>query len=290
MSTNAIQDFKWTPTGHGAMGGATFRLFKKLDAWFVRLAQRVTAEEHHFSVFISAAELKKLEYFKSFPHLIHFPVSLKMSDENLRAFADGSHIDAKGEMTLTETAPICDCLTPAACYHFYIYYQGQNLQEPKYLTTRAHCFRQENFYEALRRQRNFNMREIVCIGNADEVKSFLQKYQAIMTENFEKLRLPVSWEIATDPFFDPTRNPKFLMQTLDPVKQEMIFHKGTPKELSIGSVNFHKNYFGEAFEISSRGEEAFSGCVAFGLERWIHAITDTYGPEEKNWPNFDEMK
>lgn len=288
--SDALADCRWTETGHLALGGSAFRLFRGLDAWFTRLAARVAAEEHHFSVFISAAELKKIDYFKSFPHLIHFPVSLEMDDDNLRAFAEKEHLGAKGEIRLERTAPICDCLTPAACYHFYIYYQGRDLAGPLYLTTRANCFRQEKFYRPLRRQRNFNMREIVCIGTPDEVKSFLEKYRVAMTEAFAALKLPVAWEVATDPFFDPTRNPKFLMQTLDPVKHEMVFRKGGPDELSIGSVNYHKNYFGEAFGITTRGNEASSGCVAFGLERWIHAIVETHGPDEASWPDFEAMK
>jgi seryl-tRNA synthetase len=271
------------------MGGPAMRLFQDIEKMFLRLAGKSEAQEFHFPVFISAKELKKLDYFKSFPQLIHFPVSLKMDEENLRTFAEGEHINAKGEMKLTETSPICECLTPAACYHFYIYHQGMNLPQTKYFTTRAHCFRQENFYEPMRRQRNFNMREIVAIGTMDEVKSFLAKYKELMTNILAQLKLPYSWEIATDPFFDPG-NPKLLMQTIDPVKQEMIFMKDSPEELSIGSINFHKDYFGEGFNIKVKGETAFSGCVAFGMERWIYALTKVYGTDEAKWPVLSEVK
>jgi hypothetical protein len=59
--------------------------------------------------------------------------------------------------------------------------------------------------------------------------------------------------------------------------------------LAIGSVNFHRNYFGEAFEISRDGREAFSGCVAFGLERWIYAFLERFGMNESDWPDFDRL-
>jgi seryl-tRNA synthetase len=264
MKVATPQGYNWNEGGFAVTGGASMRLFQRVEKLFLRLAAKSAAEEFHFPVFISAKELKKLDYFKSFPQLIHFPVSLKMDDENLHKFANGEHMNAKGEMNLTETGPICECLTPAACYHFYIYHQGMNLPATKYLTTRAHCFRQEKFYEPLRRQRNFNMREIVAIGTVDEVKAFLARYKELMTTVLTQLKLPVEWEIATDPFFDPG-NPKLLMQTIDPVKQEMIFMKGTPEELSIGSINFHKDYFGEGFDIKVKGQTAFSGCVAFGM-------------------------
>jgi len=87
--------------------------------------------------------------------------------------------------------------------------------------------------------------------------------------------MPVEFQNATDPFFNPSKNPKYLMQKLDPVKTEMIFDG----KLAIGSLNFHRNYFGEAFQISRDGKEAFSGCVAFGLERWIYALVHTFGTD-----------
>lgn len=289
MEVSSPAGFRWDDGGFAVVGGPSLRLFQDIEKMFLRLAEKSEAQEFHFPVFISAKELKKLDYFKSFPQLIHFPVSLRMEDDNLRAFAEGEHMNAKGEMMLTQTSPICECLTPAACYHFYIYHQGMNLPRTSYFTTRAHCFRQENFYEPLRRQRNFNMREIVAIGTADEVKSFLARYKELITSILTQLKLPVSWDIATDPFFDPG-NPKLLMQTIDPVKQEMILMKDTPEELSIGSINYHKDYFGEGFEIKVNGERAFSGCVAFGMERWIYALTMIHGPDESQWPRLAEVR
>ena len=87
-----------------------------------------------------------------------------------------------------------------------------------------------------------------------------------------------------------TGNPKLLMQTIDPVKQEMIFMKDKPEELSIGSINFHKDYFGEGFNIKVAGETAFSGCVAFGMERWIYALTKVHGTDESKWPKLSQVK
>jgi seryl-tRNA synthetase len=290
MNIQTPQGTTYNENGFTSLGGSAFKLFQHLEKMFLRLASLSEAEEFHFPVFISAKELKKLDYFKSFPQLIHFPVSLKLDEENLRNFAQGEHMNEKGEIQLTEVTPICECLTPAACYHFYISHQDMNLPATQYFTTRAHCFRQEKFYEPLRRQRNFNMREIVCIGTADEVKSFLARYKDLMTKILIELKLPVEWEIATDPFFDPESNPKFIMQQLDPVKQEMIFFKNQPEELSIGSINYHKNYFGDGFNIKVNNETAFSGCVAFGLERWIYAITKVYGTDQSNWPKLEELK
>jgi hypothetical protein len=86
---------------------------------------------------------------------------------------------------------------------------------------------------------------------------------------------------ATDPFFNPLKNPKFFAQKVQPLKHEMIFDS----ELAIGSVNFHRTYFGEGFGMTtSDGEPACSGCVAFGVDRWVHAIVKHFGPDDASWP------
>lgn len=130
------------------------------------------------------------------------------------------------------------------------------------------------------------MREIVCIGAADEVKQFLQRYQERIDRFFKQIGLSLEWKDATDPFFNPTRNPKYVLQKLDPVKTEMVYRNG----LAIGSINFHRNYFGEAFQISREGKDAFSGCVAFGVERWIYAFLDQFGLNQSRWPSFDSQE
>jgi seryl-tRNA synthetase len=276
----SLPDYRWIPNGQSNLSGDLLKLYQSLDTLFLSWATRVSAKDHQFPVFIQARELQRLDYFRSFPHLISFPVYLSRNDENLRRFTEGKRVDEEGAVQLTDIAPIHDCLTPAACYHFYIHYQGQALKAPLYLTTRANCFRREDHYLPLQRQWNFGMREIICIGTAEEVKPFLENYREFLTETFQKLGLPVKWDVATDPFFDPTQSPKHLMQQLDPVKYEMIYDG----ELSIGSTNYHRNYFGEAFQITRDGEDAFSGCVAFGLERWVFAILNEYGADPKNWP------
>jgi hypothetical protein len=128
------------------------------------------------------------------------------------------------------------------------------------------------------------MREIVCIGNADEVAAFIGDHRAKVEALLHKLGIKAAFEHASDPFFDPRRNPKYIAQKLDPVKTEVVFGGS----LAIGSLNLHRNYFGEAFGIQRDGQAAFSGCVAFGLERWLYAFFSSYGPDVANWPNLDE--
>ena len=278
-----LPGYNWSASGQSTLSGNLLDLYRRLDRLFLRWAEECGAGEYRFPPFIAARELAKLDYFRSFPHLVTFATTLDAGDENLKRFAAGEPINGAGEVQLTAQSPIREVLTPAACYHFYVRFQREALAAPKYVTTRATCYRREDYYSPLERQWSFSMREIVCIGNAEEVKEFLARYQAKVDKFFKRIELPVEWKNATDPFFNPSRNPKYLLQKLDPVKTEMIFED----RLAIGSINFHRNYFGEAFEISRDGLEAFSGCVAFGLERWIYAFLSRFGVNQSDWPDLD---
>ncbi len=268
--------------GQSALTGKLLALENKLEDLFRSWAAAWGASEYRFPTFIPAAELAKVDYFRSFPHLVTFPVALDPDEENLRRFCSQEALNDPGEICLTSTAPIRDVLTPAACYHFYVHFQGETLDGPRYVTTRGTCFRREAYYAPLQRQWCFSMREIVCIGTAEEVREFLQRTQDHVDGFFRQIGLPIEWQPATDPFFNPSRSPKYLMQKLEPVKTEMVFQD----RLAIGSVNFHQDHFGEAFHIRRDGKEAFSGCVAFGLERWLYAWLRHFGADPGGWPEI----
>jgi seryl-tRNA synthetase len=281
-----LPDYRWMENGQSVLSGNLLEVYRRLDRLFLKWAGECDAAEYRFPTFISARDLARLDYFRSFPHLVTFPVVLDEREENLKRFSEGEPLDPNGEIQLTSAAPIRDVLTPAACYHFYVQFQGEQLETPRYVTTLATCFRREAYYSPLERQWSFSMREIVCLGTADEVKEFLKRYQDRASGFFTRIGLSIEWKNATDPFFNPSRNPKYVLQKLDPVKTEMIYRTG----LAIGSINFHRNYFGEAFQISRDGKEAFSGCVAFGVERWIFAFLDQFGLNESSWPDFDSWE
>ncbi len=279
-----LSGLDWYPNGQSVLSGPLLQLYHRFDRLFLRWAAEVKAQEVLVPTFIPTAELARLDYFHSFPQLVTFPVTLDPAEDNLRRFVADGPLAADGAVRLAGCAPVHDALTPAACYHFYVLNRGQQLGAPRYLTTRATCFRREAYYAPLQRQWSFSMREIVCIGTADEVKTFLAAYQARLDRFFQDTGLPINWAAATDSFFRPAHNPKYLAQRLDPVKTEMVFPVASPdavgvKPLAIGSINFHRNYFGEAFGITRAGQDAFTGCVAFGLERWLFAWLTRFGTE-----------
>ncbi len=281
--TDIAEGMIWQPAlGQTIFAGPWTGILRNLDQAFVRLGRGFQPIAHQFGTFVSAQEIQKLDYFRSFPHLINFPVNLADESDNLKKFSERQNPDAEGNVKLEKISPLKEVLTPAACYHFYILHQGRAFASPQYFTTQCRCFRREKVYQPLRRQWNFDMREIVSIGTRESTESFVKELSQKVTEFATLLGLKAPWLTATDPFFNPSQNPKYLMQKLDPVKSELTFGG----DLAIASTNLHRNYFGDAFKIQCEGQEAYTACVAFGLERWMAALLETFGPEWMKWPSI----
>lgn len=276
-----VPGLTWMANGQSVLSGALLALADGLDRRFLSLAARWDAEELRFPTFLAAAELERIDWFRAFPQLATFPASLVADEANLDRFTEAQPVDAGGNVHLTETAPIRDVLTPAACYHLYAHHRGQRFDGPRYFTVRCICFRREDHYVPLERQWSFTMREIVCMGTADETRSFLDAAAAEVDELVAAIGLPVRWENATDPFFRPSKNPQYLMQQVDPTKHELLFDE----RLAIASTNLHHDHFGRAFDIQRDGEPVRTACIAFGIERWVAAFLHHFGPPGSPWPD-----
>ena len=269
--------------GQTVLHGELLELDRRLDAVFTGWAQSWNAREYRFPACIEARHLDRLDYFRSFPHLATFPVTLDGDKDNIERFVSSDPCTREGRVKLGSLDAVEHVLTPAACYHVYVELEGVMLDAPCYVTTRATCFRNEAEYTPLERQWNFSMREIVCLGTAAEVEDFLVRTTRVLNHFCASLGLPVEWVDATDPFFSPASNAKYLFQKLEPVKRELVIDG----ELAIASTNFHHNHFGETFDILRGDAHAFSGCVAFGMERWLAAFMRAYGEERCDWPALD---
>lgn len=269
----------WHPTGHVGLSGPLLALADDCDLAFRLLAGHWRATEERYPAAMPATAL--VGHLRSFPHQVTFPVTLDPADANLGSFADGPIVDADGRVVLTRTAPVDTVLTPAACYHIYAGHQGERLTGPLYLTTRNTCFRREPHYQPLQRQWSFSMREIVCLGTSLETEAFLDTARAMLHRFAKLVGLALDWIPAADPFFRPHSDPGSLMQRIEPVKHEATYAGA----LALASANLHHDHFGAAFDITRDGAPAGSACLAFGLERWLYALTDRHGPDPACWPD-----
>ena len=234
-------------------------LADRCDRAFVSLAAIWDASEERHPASLPAARLQRVDYLRSFPH--QASLSARLDPAGLGDFLSGEVLGEHGEVAVTRAVadhvrcsprpPAITCTTAG---------RASRSTEPLYLTTRNTCFRHESHYEPLRRLWSFSMREIVCLGTKAETVAFAELAREAADEFLRLMDLPVEWLTATDPFFQPQSNPKYLFQRLQPVKHEATYGG----DLAIASLNRHHDHFGTAFAITRDGAPAHSACLAFG--------------------------
>lgn len=273
------------PEGVTALSRGTVALAEPALGWLERLDSAVVAgaaalgaEPRSFPPVIDAAHLARIDWFRSFPHLMTVPASLPADEAAVERFV--RDYDDDRPLPLHEQAPVEHALLPAACYPVYPDAAGRHLDAPHLVTTRSTCFRRESVFEPLRRQWAFSMREVVCVGTADEVSTILDRGRTLIDALVDVLDLKADRLPATDPFFQPTKQGRHLYQRLSPVKHETVVD-----DVAIASTNRHHEHFADAFGIERGDDRAHSGCVAFGLERWLGVVAARWGANPDTWPD-----
>jgi len=220
--------------------------------------------------------MHKVNYLASFPHLANFPIAANLDDAELK------RLGASSAPSVAMSGSTDLILTPAACYHVYPCYERQDLPSSlEFVTLETHCFRREEQYQPLRRHWSFVMREIVLLGARERVAPELLEFRKHVLDLACELGIEARYQFASDPFFNARSNPLALAQKLGELKEELTFGA----DLAIASINSHGEYFARAFDIRlSDGTRAHTACVAFGIERWMHAIVATHGERPERWP------
>jgi hypothetical protein len=242
------------PTAVSTRDADAINGFEEIDSEFLQLARRHDARELKFPTLISKALLERAECPQAFPHLL--------------MIACACHDPTRESLFVPENlAPQEWYLSPAVCYHAYAHYHGQVLANPQIITARGRCYRREDFFQFGRRQIEFEMREIVFLGDSEWLNERITLIQKQILRIAERYALPVHWETAEDPFFLPTAKGKALMQRLMETKKELVCDG--PEPLAIASINRHGTFFGERFAIQHPDKTPIhTACVAFGLDRW----------------------
>jgi hypothetical protein len=227
------------------------RVAESVDREVLSWADRMGASAERHSELLPVEQLERIDYFDSFPHLAH----------RVTPWLDGSDEDVL-------------VLTSAACYGAYFSRIGAVVEDGTTLTVRQTCRRRESEYHPLRRQREFQMREVVMLGSQERVREFLTEGEEAIRRIGASVGVDARFETASDPFFRKD-DPRLLHQKLFPTKQEFVDGSG----LAVASLNSHRNFFGERCDIRlADGSYVHTGCVAFGLERWVDALTRSSAP------------
>jgi seryl-tRNA synthetase len=250
--TELLRQHEWVSAGcETVLGPRMLALIDWVDSKVVEFAIEAGASELLVSRLIDRSVLERAGYFESF--------AASVVEES-----DGG------------------CIPPATCYHCYAKLAATSLSEPSILTCIGRCRRNEGKEESGRLQA-FTMREIVFVGSAAWVRERRQQWMDNTIAFAQSLHLVVQLDPTTDLFFagGEARGRK-LLQQIKGLKFELraqMDGEGTP--LAISSFNLHETFFSRRFGFRLEdGTDAYSGCVAFGLERWALALALTLGPNQ----------
>jgi seryl-tRNA synthetase len=129
------------------------------------------------------------------------------------------------------------------------------------------------------------MREVVFVGDPDWIAvsrtEALGEGQRILED------LDLDYEIATasDPFFIDSYASQTAYQRGFDLKYELLCPlKYRGKQLAVGSVNYHQDFFGRTFDIDYDGRPCHTACIGFGLERLALAVIARHGTDPSGWP------
>lgn len=165
-------------------------------------------------------------------------------------------------------------LTPAACLPLYPIMKEFGELSELCITGVVGVFRYE---EGLRspgtRLWEFSVREMVFIGNERFVRNELESMERRSLALGKSIGLDLVSEVAADHFTgdDSRLNVLQRLQRANSFKREL--RVGTAESsLAIASLNFHGTHFSRLYGWD-QGGKVVSGCVGFGLRRWLHALS-----------------
>jgi hypothetical protein len=263
--------------GLAILGPAETALLRRLDDVFRGWATEDGGAE------ISAPPIYPVDELANFDVYVNFP-QLALVAGGLRAPVAAARPADRG-FAPEQLAGAHLGLPTAACFGAYLYLRDRTVPADTLVTLVNRCFRGERQFDGLRRLLTFQMREIVAIGSFQHTQDVIARHRAGIEEFLGALALDVTVEAASDPFFQRD-GARALLQRMQPVKYEFQVD-----DLAIASVNTHRNFFGERCRIGVEpdGGTAFTGCVAFGLERWVSVLVARYGSAARAHEKVDQV-
>jgi seryl-tRNA synthetase len=256
-----------------------------VDGRVTRAAADEAPERLTFPPLLPRHQLEQIGYLKSFPHLAGSIFSFD-GDEDAAAAQEeraSRHEDWSEFQQQTDLV-----LTPAACYPVYPAIAARGKLDPGGVTVDAggaYVFRHEPSGDPARLQM-FHQREIVRIGEPEEVIAWRERWRDLAVEMLRSLGLDASFDVANDPFFGRSGRLLARSQRAQELKFEVVVPIAGPEPTAVASFNYHQDHFSSTYGLEVEGEDptAHTACLGFGLERITLALFRRHGLDADAWP------
>jgi seryl-tRNA synthetase len=255
-----------------------------LAALVTRRGAAEDPEQLRFPPLLPRHDLETVGYLKSFPHLAGSVFAFDGSEEQAAEQYDRAcrHEDWSEFQSMTDLV-----LTPAACYPVYPAIAARGRLAPGGVTVdagSAYVFRREPSGDPARMQM-FHQREIVRIGEPEQVADWRERWRNRAVEMLRGIGLDAKLDVATDPFFGRSGRMLAASQREQELKFEVSVPIAGPEPTAVASFNYHQDHFAAAYEIEmADGSGAHTACLGFGLERITLALFRAHGLEVAAWP------
>lgn len=268
--------------------GTFLRLFRFFNEYFRNLAEKYNAIELDYPPIWPVDLFREINYFNEFPQQVILTTTVKDSFEAKNRFSQ--RYDRKNSYdTVSVDDNMQDCrygLEPAVCDTCYYALKNETNYENRIYTIYNKVFRNEySKSESLDRLMSFSVRDIMFVGDRDFVLMTRQRLIEDIIDFLEYINLDSKVETANDPFFTSSAI-KNVFQYTSRLKYELLAKLNYSESyLAVGSINFHLDFFGRAFNIRLLdGTHAYSGCIGIGFERLVYALYCQYGHDASAWP------
>lgn len=277
--------------GCWALAGVAAQLYLIFDQDFRAIALNCGAEDVIIPGTIDVDFLHRISFFDSLPHYLSFAHRLIDDVDAIDDFVRSSKLQPGAfEPPVEKTNTL---LSPAPCYQMYRLLQKTNLPpEGRTMTALGSCFRWEGLgLNGLKRLWGYSVRELVFIGTDEAVSSTRQAALRASEDYCKELGLCAEVCSANDPFFSPDGGTKGAYQRGMELKFELRLQvDAAGNSIAASSFNYMQRSFTKPCEISlvssssDKIQAAYSGCVGWGLERWVYAFLAQWGTNTREWP------
>lgn len=274
--------------GFVSLEGDAVILYEFFDNEFRKIAEKLDAKEERYPILLGIDTMKDTGYYRRSPQYTMFCSDVTEDFEDLEKMSNASFVDKN----LDEVIQIPSfSLSPSACFHVYEKYRGQTMPQNSVITLNQSVFRNEGRlnWEEFGRLRDYHVREIVFLGTQEFVEQTRENIREEVMTFIRKMNMDAYITVAADAFIMPKMIKYKKYQKMEKSKYEVRVSYDKDHTLAAASLNLHGTAFTSPFHIKVKGvDNPVSGCVGFGIERWILVFLAQYGTDSACWP--DEVK